>query len=286
MKGCVMRRLKLLLGLGGLLAAAVLAPSASALPLTAPVVSTGTATTPTLTTTTVSGTVNPVGQATTYKFDYGTTTAYGHQTTAESAGSGLLDVPVTADLTGLTPATTYHFRVEATNASGPTDGSDATFTTAGTPVVQTGAATAVTGTTATLGGTVNPSGVAATYAFEYGPTTAYGTKTTSQSAGAGTANVTASAPITGLAAGTTYHYRLVATNADTAVQGADATFVTPGASAASKLAVTVSPAGGNTDLSSTLTVGADAAGTPIGAVASITQALSSQFANQLASFGT
>jgi hypothetical protein len=281
-----MRRLKLLLGLGGLLVTAVLAASASAAPLTAPLVSTGTATTPTLTTTTLSGTVNPVGQATTYLFDYGTTTAYGTQTTSKSAGTGVLAVPVSADLTGLKPATTYHFRIEATNASGPTVGSDATFTTAGTPVVQTGAATAVTATAATLGGTVNPAGVAATYVFEYGPTTAYGTKTTALSAGAGTANVTASAPITGLAAGTTYHYRLVATNADTTVPGTDATFVTPGAAAASKLAVTVSPAGGNTDLSSTLTVGSDAAGTPVGAVSSITQAISSQFANQLASFGT
>jgi hypothetical protein len=281
-----MRRLKLLLGLGSLLLTMALASSASAITLTAPVVTTGTATTPTLTATTLSGTVNPVGQATTYQFDYGKTTAYGTSTTATSAGAGLVDVPVTANLTGLTPATTYHYRIEATNGSGPSDGSDATFTTAGTPVVTTGAATAITSTTATLGGTVNPSGVAATYAFQYGPTTAYGTTTTAQSAGAGTTAVAASAPLTGLAAGTTYHYRLVANNAETTVAGADATFVTPGAANPSKLAVTVNPAGGNTDLDSTLTIGSDAAGTPVGAVASVTQALSTAFANQLASFGT
>ncbi|HEY5197508.1 MAG TPA: hypothetical protein VIJ51_10835 [Solirubrobacteraceae bacterium] len=281
-----MRRLTLLLGLTGLLAAGVLAASASALPLTAPVVTTGTATTPTQTATTLSGTVNPVGQATTYQFDYGTTTSYGTSTTSTSAGAGIADVPVTANLTGLTPATTYHFRLEATNASGPTDGTDGTFTTAGAPVVVTGAATGVTGTTATLGGTVDPTGIAATYVFQYGPTTAYGQTTAAQSAGAGTTAMAASAALTGLAPGTTYHYRLAATNTYTTVPGADATFVTPGAAGASKLAVTVNPAGGNVDLSSTLTIGSDAAGTPAGAATSITEAISSQFANQLASFGT
>jgi len=280
-----MRRLTLLLGLCGLFVAAVLAPSASAA-LTAPIVVTGTATAPTTTATTLSGTVNPVAQATTYKFDYGTTTAYGTHTTVQSVPAGITDVPVTANLTGLTPATTYHFRLEATNASGTTDGLDGTFTTAGTPVVVTGAATGVTATAATLGGTVNPSGIAATYVFQYGPTTAYTQQTTAQPVAAGTGNVPASATITGLTAGTTYHYRLSATNAQTTAAGADATFVTPSAAGASKLAVTVNPGGGNNDLSSTLTIGTDPAGNPAGAVASITEALSSQFANQLASFGT
>ncbi|HWH09792.1 MAG TPA: hypothetical protein VG165_01585 [Solirubrobacteraceae bacterium] len=282
-----MRRLTLLLGLCGLLVTGVLTASASALGLP-PVVTTGTATAPTQTATTLSGTVTPVGLATTYQFDYGTTTSYGMSTTPTSAGSGIAAVPVTANLTGLTPATTYHFRLEATNTSSatPTDGLDGTFTTAGSPVVVTGAATGVTGTTATLGGTVNPSGIAATYVFQYGTTAAYGQQTAAQAAGAGTTAMTASAALTGLAPGTTYHYRLAATNAYTTVPGADATFVTPGAAGASKLSVAVNPAGGNTDLSSTLTIGTDAAGTPGGAATSITQAISSQFANQLASFGT
>ena len=88
-KGCVMRRFILLLGLCGLSMAGVLTASASAA-LTAPVVTTGSATTPTPTATTLSGTVNPVGQATTYHFDYGTTISYGSTTTDTSAGSGIL----------------------------------------------------------------------------------------------------------------------------------------------------------------------------------------------------
>ncbi|MEA2372041.1 MAG: hypothetical protein QOH12_2435 [Solirubrobacteraceae bacterium] len=281
-----MRRLTLLLGLCGLLICAVLATSASAA-LGAPIVVTGAAGTPTSTAADVNGTVDPVAQSTTYQFDYGTTTAYGLHTIVGTAGAGVTPVNVTASLAGLTPATTYHFRIEATNASGTTLGADATFTTTGGPVVVTGPPTALTPTAATLTGTVNPSGIAATYVFQYGPTTAYGQQSTAQPVAAGTAAVAVSAPLTGLTPGTTYHYRLSATNANATSAGADATFVTSGAAlAASKLTVTVSPAGGNTDLSSTLTIGTDAAGTPAGAVATITEAISAQFANQLALFGT
>jgi len=281
-----MRRPTLVLGLCGLLVTGVLAPAAGAVPLTAPIVTTGTATAPTLTATTLSGTVNPVAQPTTYQFDYGLTTSYGTHTTAQALAVGITDVPVTANLSGLTAATTYHFRLEATNGSGTTDGLDGTFTTAGTPVVVTGAATGVTATTATLGGTVNPAGIAGAYVFQYGPTTAYGLQTPGQPVAAGTAAVAASRAVTGLTPGTIYHYRLTATNVATTATGADATFVTPSAAAASKLAVTVSPGGGNNDLGSTLTIGTDPAGNPAGAASTITEAISSQFANQLASFGT
>ena len=281
-----MRRLTLLLGLCGLLVAAVLAPSASAA-VGAPVAVTGAAGTPTSTAADVAGTVDPVGQSTTYQFDYGTTTAYGLHTIVGMAGAGVTPVNVTASLAGLTPATTYHFRIEATNVSGTTFGADATFTTTGGPVVVTGPPAGVGPSTATLGGSVNPSGLAATYAFQYGPTTAYGQQTTAKPVAAGTAAVPVSAPITGLTPGTTYHYRLSATNANATSLGADATFVTSGAAVGpSKLTVSVNAPGANSDLRSTLTIGTDAAGTPAGVVASITEAISAQFANQLASFGT
>ncbi|MDX6697424.1 MAG: hypothetical protein QOE65_821 [Solirubrobacteraceae bacterium] len=78
---------------------------------------------------TLSGTVNPGGQATTYRFQYGTTTAYGRATPALDAGSGSGPAPVQADLSGLRAGTTYHYRLVATNASGPARGADATFAT-------------------------------------------------------------------------------------------------------------------------------------------------------------
>ena len=48
---------------------------------------------------------------------------------------------------------------------------------AGEPVVLTGNATAITSTSATVNGTVNPEGQATTYYFEYGTTTSYGSQT-------------------------------------------------------------------------------------------------------------
>ncbi|MCB0873616.1 MAG: FG-GAP repeat protein, partial [Thermoleophilia bacterium] len=82
------------------------------------------------------------------------------------------------------------------------------------PSAVTDPATAVTQTSATLNGTVNPRGQAATTWFEYGTTLAYGNSTTVTSAGSGTADVAASAGITGLTADTTYRYRVVVEDAD------------------------------------------------------------------------
>ena len=94
------------------------------------------------------------------------------------------------------------------------------------PVVVTGAASAITQTTATIAGQVNPNDLATTYYFEYGPTTAYGSSTPSASAGSGNALASVSATLTGLMPGNTYHYRLDATSSAGTVQGADRTFTT------------------------------------------------------------
>ena len=73
---------------------------------------------------------------------------------------------VAADLTGLTPGTTYHFRVSADNGTGGVQhGVDQTFTTA--PATPAGASS-VTAVTANLTGVVNPHGSPTTYHFEYG----------------------------------------------------------------------------------------------------------------------
>jgi hypothetical protein len=94
-----------------------------------PAATTGAASKVTDTTATLEGTVFPNQEATTYYFQYGTTTAYGTQTPSEGPVNGNAGKDVKADLSGLTPNTTYHFRVVATNASGTTNGADATFTT-------------------------------------------------------------------------------------------------------------------------------------------------------------
>ena len=97
---------------------------------------------------------------------------------------------------------------------------------AGPPRVTTDAATALSSTGATLNGTVNPNGNATTSYFEYGPTKTYGTKTAVASAGSGNAKQPASAPVSGLTASTTYHFRLVATNSAGTTTGGDKAFTT------------------------------------------------------------
>jgi hypothetical protein len=83
------------------------------------------------------------------------------------------------------------------------------------PIVTTTAATAVTGGGATLNGTVNPNGFITTARFEYGLTDTYGTTAAlTLSPTNGTTAQTVSAALTGLTAGTTYYYRLTATNVD------------------------------------------------------------------------
>lgn len=95
----------------------------------APTVSTTAATSVTATGATLNGTVNPNGSTTNYYFEYGTTTGYGADTTATSAGSGTAAIAVSAVLTGLSRSTTYHFQIVATNTGGTTYGGALSFTT-------------------------------------------------------------------------------------------------------------------------------------------------------------
>jgi hypothetical protein len=82
------------------------------------------------TTATLNGNVNPNDSETTVEFEYGLTTSYGTVVTGNpSPIIGTTTISVSADITGLSPSTTYHFRVKATNGSGTAGGSDQEFTT-------------------------------------------------------------------------------------------------------------------------------------------------------------
>jgi hypothetical protein len=87
------------------------------------------------TTATLHATVNPNGsEVTDCHFNYGTTTSYGTTAPCSPApGSGTNAVAVSAAITGLSPATTYHFQIVATNINGTGEGADETFTTANPP---------------------------------------------------------------------------------------------------------------------------------------------------------
>jgi hypothetical protein len=195
----------------------------------APTATTGPATAIGATTATVTGSVVPGGLATTWYVEYGTTTAYGSQTAKGSAGSGTASVNVTANLTGLSPGATYHYRVVATNTSGTAHGSDAVFTTLVPPGATTGAATGIGTTTATLNGSVDPNSRATTFHFEYGTSTSYGSSTAEKSAGSGASPQNEAVGISGLQVGRTYHFRIVAKSDAGTTTGADATFTTSSA---------------------------------------------------------
>ena len=81
---------------------------------------------------------------------------------------------------------------------------------------------------AQLQGSVYANGLPTTAWWEYGPTTSYGQTTPATSVGSGSADAATSATITGLAAATTYHYRLVAENVDGTSYGYDQAVATLG----------------------------------------------------------
>jgi hypothetical protein len=194
----------------------------------APRAVTGNATSIGPTSSTLTGNLTANGLATTWYFEFGTTTRYGSRTPVRSAGSGTSSAGVSASLTGLRAATTYHYRLVAANAAGTSLGTDRAFSTTGPPAVRTEPAGSVSWTTATATGSVDPRGRGTTWYFEYGTTTGYGSRTPARSAGSGFGARSVTASITGLRPATTYHYRLVAASDAGTSRGADLAFTTAG----------------------------------------------------------
>jgi hypothetical protein len=94
------------------------------------------------------------------------------------------------------------------------------------PGVETLDATEVQDVQATVRGTVDPHGLPTSYRFEYGTTMSYGNSTPAESGGDGEGAIPKSVLLTGLQTGTTYHFRIVATNSVGSTPGADRTFTT------------------------------------------------------------
>src|SRR5262249_54877818 len=138
----------------------------------------------------VSAIIDPHLLAAGWSVQYGATTAYGTTTALASLPAGGAQT-VMASLTGLTPGTTYHYRISATSSSGTGQSADGIFTTAAPvlPGAVTAAATGVGRVAATLNGIVTPNDADTTYAFEYGPKQGYG-QTTAGSPLAGSAGAT------------------------------------------------------------------------------------------------
>jgi NHL repeat len=198
------------------------------------------------------GELNPENANTRYEFQYVPYAAcesleescpgMAETSAQESAAYGKL--ATTLEATALQPATTYRYRLFAVNAvngahqtavneTGGLPLPEGTFKTAPAPVPQavTGAYSALSATSASISGTVNPDGQPATYAFEMGiyngGATQYGV-VFSGPAGASAVPLEESLALTGLQPGTTYAYRIVVKSGYGTAFGATVTFTTAG----------------------------------------------------------
>ncbi len=170
-------------------------------------------------TATVSATVNANGSATTVEFEYGTRSDLSGSNTIVTAtgASGSSPTSISKNLEGLTPGTTYYYRVIATNSVGSTTGSILSFTPIAAPVLTLIAASNIGDTTTTLSALVNPKGGnASSIIFTYSTSSTFAsdtyTATATPSTASGTSDVSVSKAIDSLTAGGTYYYKVSATN--------------------------------------------------------------------------
>jgi hypothetical protein len=188
---------------------------------------------------TLNGSVNPNGfELEECRFEYITEAAYeadGEQFGAGAAsqdcehpdaaevGSGADAVLVHAHVTGLNLEGPYRFRLVATNKYGTSRGQVLRF---GPPQVIPLSAHPISYTEATLRATIDPSGLATRYHFEYGTNESYGQSTPVVELAAEAGSTEVKVPIMGLSEGTSYHFRLIAENEADTYEGSDQSFET------------------------------------------------------------
>jgi sugar lactone lactonase YvrE len=206
-----------------------------------PDVTTGDATNVAETSATLNGHVDPAGAGdiTDCHFEYGTDTSYGSSVPCVPATPISSPTDVSADVSGLTPSTIYHFTLVAgTGSAGTVSGGDKTLQTEGPPIVTGGSASNIDESSATLHAAVDPAGFPTTCVFQYVDDASFQATGYTGAASApcvpadlgsvGGTFVQASADVSGLASSTVYHFRAVATNSAGTTNGADSTFRTAG----------------------------------------------------------
>lgn len=180
----------------------------------------------------VYGYVDPNGCKTTYVFEYRKSGAgsWGKGGSYETFGAG--KQLVSDFLTPLTPATSYEYKLTATNIQGSTSGETKSFSTPpeepppSPPSVTTEAASGITSNGATLNGSVNPNAASTTYKFEYGTKEKELNKATAPlSAGSGSISQKFKAEVN-LEPETKYYFRIWASNAGGTKTGSELSFTT------------------------------------------------------------
>jgi uncharacterized protein (TIGR02145 family) len=159
--------------------------------------------------------INTGAMPTTVYVEWGTTTDYGNTTMAQPNPllPGVSSQPI-INITGLTPATVYHFRAKATNGLGTVTGPDKTFSTlGGVPLVVINSPCDVQTRSLVLNGEVYPRNLSTTVIFEWGTTaTCENAVTAAESPLSGSEWQKVSALISGLTPGALYYYRIRASN--------------------------------------------------------------------------
>jgi len=184
-------------------------PTTSAAVLLPPTVTVQAVTDLDITTATMNGTVNANGLSTTVVFEYGLTTAYGSTSTAtQNPTTGTANTPVSKGISGLQGNTTYHYRINTTNAVDISYSNDITFTTnwPNLPTVTTSNYSDIKGNSANAGGEVTNNGGSSItaqglcWSTDINPTIANSVTTSFTDV------------MTGLSPNTTYYIRAYATN--------------------------------------------------------------------------
>jgi hypothetical protein len=196
---------------------------------------------------TLNGTVDPEGEpVTSCEFEYATAEeykagkTYGYKEPCEpdSLGVGEEPVNVKAEVKGLTPGVTYHYRLVAENAAHfPSTTADQEFVAG--PILGDEFVSDVASSSATLQASLDPNGGETSYYFEYGTGTEYGSfapvPAPGVDAGSALESQAVKVHVQGLSAGTEYHYRFVAVQGGEVFVQPDRTFVTQGVGGSSAL---------------------------------------------------
>lgn len=163
--------------------------------------------------------------------------------------------PISAAVTGLTPSTSYDYRIKIGSHGGAAESGPQAFETLPPlpPEATTGSASALTKTTATLAGSVNPKGgTISNCHFEWVTEAAFGATGFSGTgskacspAPSGNSAVAVTAKISGLAAGTAYRFRVVATNNTGIATATDKAFATVAETCSENAALCPATGGGS-----------------------------------------
>ncbi len=183
---------------------------------------------------TLNGIVNANNLSTVVTFEYGTSTDYGLEVTADqSPVVGTTDINVSAIVSGLTGGINYNYRVKAVNSSGTVYGDNMTFNSARLPVLTTVPASYITANSATSGGIITDDGGAPVTGrgvfYSTGPLLSIGVgpwALTPQRTYDGTGTGSFTSSLAGLRPYTTYHIRSYAVNSSGLAYGDIITFKT------------------------------------------------------------